>query len=301
MNYRQLEAFQAVFRAGSFTLAGKLLFVSQPAVSRLILELEQEIGFKLFERHKNGLQPTPEGQLLFDEVERSFIGLRELDKTAESIRMLRQGNLRIIAMPGVAHLMLPKVLQRFWEHYPQINVEVESHPRTVVLDWIHTRQYDIGLANLPIDRREIEIVKIFEVRMACVMPSTHRLAARKRVHLRDLHGEDLIAFPIGSYVRHEVEKLLKQHQVECRIKLSTRSTGDIYQFVKHGAGISLIFPFDQFGESVMPELTFCELEEEYSMKIAIFRSHFRKSSLAAEQLLDLMTKMIGQALPSTRG
>ena len=139
MNYRQLEAFQAVFRAGSFTLAGKLLFVSQPAVSRLILELEQEIGFKLFERHKNGLQPTPEGQLLFDEVEQSFIGLRELDKTAESIRMLRQGNLRVIAMPGVAHLMLPKVLQRFWEHYPQINVEVESHPRTVVLDWIHTR------------------------------------------------------------------------------------------------------------------------------------------------------------------
>ena len=63
MNYRQLEAFQAVFRAGSFTLAGKLLFVSQPAVSRLILELEQEIGFKLFERHKNGLQPTPEGKL----------------------------------------------------------------------------------------------------------------------------------------------------------------------------------------------------------------------------------------------
>ena len=123
----------------------------------------------------------------------------------------------------------------------------------------------------------------------------------QRVHLRDLYGEDLIAFPIGSYVRHEVEKLLKQDQVECRIKLSTRSTGDIYQFVKHGAGISLIFPFDQFGESIMPELTFCELEEEYSMKIAIFRSHFRKSSLAAEQLLDLMTKMIGQALPSTRG
>ncbi len=84
----------------------------------------------------------------------------------------------------------------------------------------------------------------------------------QRVHLRDLYGEDLIAFPIGSYVRHEVEKLLKQDQVECRIKLSTRSTGDIYQFVKHGAGISLIFPFDQFGDSTIPGLTFCELEEE---------------------------------------
>ena len=70
----------------------------------------------------------------------------------------------------------------------------------------------------------------------------------ERVHLRDLQGEDLVAFPIGSYVRHEVDKLLKLHQVECRIKLSTRSTGDIYQFVQHGEGISLIFPFDQFGE-----------------------------------------------------
>jgi DNA-binding transcriptional LysR family regulator len=122
----------------------------------------------------------------------------------------------------------------------------------------------------------------------------------QRVHLRDLHGEDLIAFPIGSYVRHEVEKLLKQHQVECRIKLSTRSTGDIYQFVKHGAGISLIFPFDQFGDSTIPGLTFCELEEEYVMKIAVFRSHFRKSSLAAEHLLTLMTDMIGKALPSNQ-
>jgi len=144
-------------------------------------------------------------------------------------------------------------------------------------------------------------VKIFEVCMVCVMPSTHRLSSRQRVHLRDLQGEDLVAFPIGSYVRHEVDKLLKLHQVECRIKLSTRSTGDIYQFVQHGAGISLIFPFDQFGDSTIPGLTFCELEEEYSMKIAIFRSHFRKSSLAAENLLTLMTDMIGQALPSTRG
>ena len=52
MNYRQIEAFEAVMKTGSTTLAGKLLFITQPAVSRLIIELEAELGFKLFERKK---------------------------------------------------------------------------------------------------------------------------------------------------------------------------------------------------------------------------------------------------------
>ena len=66
-----------------------------------------------------------------------------------------------------------------------------------------------------------------------------------------------------------------------------------------GAGISLISPFDQFGESTIPWLTFCESKEEYAMKTAVFRSHFRKSPLAADHLLDLMNDMIGQVLPAS--
>ena len=64
MNFRQIEAFEAVMKTGSMTLAGKLLFITQPAVSRLIIELEQELGFKLFERKKNKLVRTDE-RLIF--------------------------------------------------------------------------------------------------------------------------------------------------------------------------------------------------------------------------------------------
>jgi len=89
MNYRQIEAFEAVMKTGSMTLAGKLLFITQPAVSRLIIELEQELDFKLFER-KNILFRTDESQLFFEEVEKSFIGLSELKKAAESIKELKK-------------------------------------------------------------------------------------------------------------------------------------------------------------------------------------------------------------------
>ena len=98
-------------KTGSMKLAGKLLFITQPAVSRLIIELEQELGFKLFERKKNRLFRTDESQLFFEEVEKSFIGLSELKKSAESIKELKKGYLRIIAMPGVSNLMLPKVME----------------------------------------------------------------------------------------------------------------------------------------------------------------------------------------------
>ena len=65
MKIRQIEAFQAVMQSRSMTLAGKILFITQPAVSRLIIELEEEVAFKLFERKKSGLLSTVEGLLLY--------------------------------------------------------------------------------------------------------------------------------------------------------------------------------------------------------------------------------------------
>ena len=294
MNFRQMEAFDAVMKTGSMTLAGKLLYISQPAVSRLILELEQEVGFKLFERKKNGLSPTMEGELLYEEVEKSFVGLRELSQTADSIRELRRGMLRIIAMPGVTHLMLPSVMEHFWGRFPNINVEIESHPRTVVIDWIHSKQFDIGIANLPIDSNEIQVGLTFDVRMMCVMPEHHRLARKERLRLADLRDESLVTFPLGTYVRHQVEELLEKNQVKCRIKLSARSTSDIYQYVKHGAGISLVFPFDQFGESTIAGLVFRPVEVDFYMQIGIMHSKRRKCSIAAMHFLTVMEELIQQ-------
>ncbi len=106
------------------TLAGKLLYISQPGVSRLINELEQDIGFKLFVLRKSGMQPTPEGVLLYEDIEKHFIGLKELEGIPEAIKASHKGLLRIIAMPGVVNLLLPKVMHYYWQRYPKINVEI---------------------------------------------------------------------------------------------------------------------------------------------------------------------------------
>ncbi|MCP4433148.1 MAG: LysR family transcriptional regulator, partial [Gammaproteobacteria bacterium] len=75
MNLRQLEAFRAVMITRSITRASELLFVSQPAVTRLINDLESSVAFPLFQRIKKRLHPTPEAHAFYEEVERSFAGL----------------------------------------------------------------------------------------------------------------------------------------------------------------------------------------------------------------------------------
>jgi DNA-binding transcriptional LysR family regulator len=85
MNYRQLEAFRATMRSGSVTAAAKALFISQPSVSRLLRELEHSLGIRLFFHQKGKFSPTREAELLFEEAERSFVGLKAIRKAADQI------------------------------------------------------------------------------------------------------------------------------------------------------------------------------------------------------------------------
>jgi DNA-binding transcriptional LysR family regulator len=292
MKIRQIEAFEAVMQSRSMTLAGKILFITQPAVSRLIIELEEEVAFKLFERKKSGLLPTVEGLLLYEEVEKSLIGLRQISKTAESIKSLRKGQLRIIAMPAVTNLFLPGAVNKFWSEFPDINLEIESYPRTSVLDWIHSNQYDVGIVNLPIDDSEVCLESVFDLKMFCVISENHHLSKKNVLNINDLEGEDFVSFHLGTYLRHEIDLILAKNGVNCRTKLETRSQTDIYQYVKHGAGVSLVFPFNQFEHTSFPGLLFKPLNIDFKISIAVIRSKKRKPSLATQNFIRVVKNLV---------
>src|SRR5262245_47324218 len=86
MNFRQIEAFRAVMVGGTATTAAQMLFISQPAVSRLVRSLEDSVGFDLFERRKKRLVPTVEGKQLHAAVEQTFVGLQHVSRAADAIR-----------------------------------------------------------------------------------------------------------------------------------------------------------------------------------------------------------------------
>ena len=97
MNLRQCEVFRVVMEAGTVTAAADLLHVSQPAVSKILAQLERDLGFRAFLRVRRRLVPTPEAQALYDEVRRAFVSLDYLTRFARDLKGLRQGRLVLAA------------------------------------------------------------------------------------------------------------------------------------------------------------------------------------------------------------
>ena len=107
MNLRQLEVFRAVMVAGSTVDAASMLYVSQPAVSNAIVQLENRLGFKLFERIKGRLHPTAEAKVLLAESERVFTDFNRVHNLAQELRDGKAGALRIAASPSIGQTIMP--------------------------------------------------------------------------------------------------------------------------------------------------------------------------------------------------
>src|SRR5579875_64147 len=126
MNLRQCEVFRAVMEAGTVTAAAERLHVSQPAISKILAQLEQELGFRVFLRQRQRLLPTPEAQALYQEVRRAFVGLDYLTRFAADLRDLRQGHLVLAASHAVCSFYLPGVVAGFLRDHPGLSVSMHA-------------------------------------------------------------------------------------------------------------------------------------------------------------------------------
>src|SRR5499433_1980805 len=121
--------------AGTVIEAAGLMHLSQPAVSRLVGDLEANLGYALFARVKGRLAPTDEAHVLYAEVQRAFIGLDQITHTALDIRTHQVGRIRLIAMPALSDGALPPASSAFLLANPVTSVRFEVRPRRTVLEW----------------------------------------------------------------------------------------------------------------------------------------------------------------------
>ncbi len=124
--------------------------------------------------------------------------------------------------------------------------------------------------------------------MFCVIPESHPLSEKNISTFNDISGQNFVSFPNGTYIRYEIDRILEKNHVNCRVKLETRSTADIYQYVKHGAGISIVFPFLQFGEKPIPGILFKPVKSNLKLSLAIMRSKRKELSLVAKKFLEII-------------
>lgn len=240
LNLRQIEVFRAVMVSGSVSGASKLLFVSQPAVSRLITYTEQRLGLQLFERIKGRLYPTPEAHRLFEEVSSVYQGVQRVNDVAENLARNRIGQLRIACSPNIGQSVMPQAVAIFCERYPEARIELHTLIPSGMLQGLLTQQVEFGVTYMPVGHPSLEIRPLYKNRIMAALPRGHRLAAQKTVHVRDLAEQPFVGYsadiPFGQLVRQIFGK--EERQPAARVEVLQAHVA--CAMVQAGVGVALV-------------------------------------------------------------
>ena len=220
---RQVETFRAVLDTGSMTRAAELLGVSQPTVSRLIADMEAEIGLVLFERGGRVVQPTPEALAIGQEVERSFAGLAQIDAMARSLSVAPR--LKITVVPSLVPVLADTVLAGFAKVRPNVVLSLDVQTTRRTLEDIVGRQADLGITFEPVNDPAFLVTVIGHAEAACIIPADHMLAGEDGpVAVAELQGEPFVAFMPDALFRQRLDRLLGLAGVRVRVRAEARTT-----------------------------------------------------------------------------
>jgi len=198
LTVRHLATFREVMRSGSVSEAGRVLGRTQPAVSAVLSNLEQELGYELFRRDGRRLVPRPEAHYFLEEAESILDRLAQCGRTMQEIGGLKQGALRIACNPASSTSVVPGVVARFLKGRDNVQVSLMMRSSMIVEEWIASQTYDVGIAETPQPRRALTIRR-FDMNCVCAVPSGDPLAARDVIRPADLDSRPMAALFDGQH------------------------------------------------------------------------------------------------------
>jgi len=238
---RQLEAFQAVLKTGSATRAAELLHISQPSVSKLLLDLEADIGLRLFERVRKRLLPTPEGRRLGQEVEDLFLKLSHIEHVGNEMRAKGIGELRIATLPALGAGLIPHVLAKFRREHPGIGVVLSVAPSQRVIEMVAAGEADVGFA-YPVPGTPSTLMRhpLAVLPAVAALPRGHRLARRDVLRPEDFGGEAFISLGREDRSRDNMDAVFGKTPAVPEIVVETQFAAVACELVAAGVGVTLI-------------------------------------------------------------
>lgn len=230
--------FCRVVEQGSFTRAAEELGYSQSAVSQNVRALEQETGVTLLSRRKDGVQLTQDGQEFYPYIQSIFQAEQALERKRQETMGLQNSLIRIGTFTSVSRNLLPPMMKRFKEKYPDVRFVLRQGEYTSIPQWIRQGEIDFGFVNQ--DAVEgMETRLLYEDHMLAVLPQGHRLEKKSSLTLRDISTEPLILLDEG---KHSV-LLDAFHSAGLTPNLAYEVYDDysILSMVRQGLGISVLY------------------------------------------------------------
>lgn len=293
-NLRHMEAFRAVMLTGSMNGAAKLLFVSQPAISRLIAHAEQSLSLKLFYRDRGKLTPTAEAELLFREVAPLFEDALRVDEFARDLASRHEGAMTLCSSPSLALDLVPPVIARYCEAYPDVRIKYHT---TLLADMPHellARKAELAVSVLPIDHPNLVVEPFLTGRMVCILPAGHALAAQPDVGLAELARHPMVLYNRGIPFGQLMAAALQKAGVEWRPRIEIPRAEQACALVRAGAGVAVVDEFS-VGGSRWPGIVARPLREAIPLTLSLARSRFDRPGAHVQRFVRLLKQSVAES------
>lgn len=289
MNLKQLRAFREVMLTGSLSAAARNLYRTQPAISSLIANLEDDLDFELFSRRGGRLHPVPEAHYLFEESSDLLNRLDTVERNMKSLRDLEQGEIKIVSMPGPSVFVLPKLISRFVEGRSQVRITLITRSSPQVRHLVSTQQYDIGLSDaMPGGIADSALVNSENIRCDCVcaMRADDPLAERAEITARDLDGKPMAALHADHENHVHTQAAFAAAGCRFNVRFETQYFIPLFTFVEAGQAYSIVDPLSAEAYRIYREddarLVFRPFKPTITMTVSITTPAHRSLSKLAK-------------------
>ena len=264
MDLRQLEIIRAIAETGSFTAAGHKLHVSQSAISRQILLLEDELKEPVFLRVGRRIRITAAGESLLQLSHRVFQDLKDTTAGITDSQESLRGTVRLLGGMTVCLYVFPSLLTELKRQHPEIELKLMSGSSEQCLARLRSGAGDLALLTLPVEQPDLVTVPVLQEELLVVTAAKHPLSRKKKVLPQDLVRQPFVLFEPGSNSRRAIDEFFLSARIEPQIVMETENVEIIKALVRNGLGITII-PYQAVARDVTSGQMHCARIEGRSL------------------------------------
>ncbi|AUA59045.1 HTH-type transcriptional activator CmpR [Achromobacter spanius] len=294
LNLRQIEVFHAIMITGSLSAAGRLLHVTQPAISRVLASIELRLGYALFERFKGRLHPTKEARKLFQEVESIQAGVNRLNDMAAGLAGHGGGLVSVVSSPSFGEWLIPAATAKFCARNPGVRIRYRPLGMDALLPQLLLGHADIAISTFKPEHPNLITSELAQGEIVCVLRAGHRLARESVIKPAMLAGEMLVGYgrdtPLGETLHNYLGPQITP-------AIEVRSSQTACSFVRQGVGVALV---DSYGltDTLMHGIVVRRIEPAISLSVHVSHSRIEPPPSIAKAFLAQFSQIVKKELPA---
>lgn len=285
MEFRQLEYFVEVAACQNFTRAAENLLVAQPAISKAIQKLEQELFVTLIDRSSKQITLTPEGEVFLQHAKGILQKVEEAQTEMHEMRGLEKGEIRLGLPSMFGSYYFPTIIKDFKRKHSALQISVVEEGTLQVQKLVERGEVDLGVIVIDHPPEHLDYIPLLDEEMVVCVPLDHPFAKRTRVSYHDLVQEPLILFKEGYFQRQLVLETSKITGITPNVSFSANQLSLIKSFVAEGLGVTL---FLRLAVASDPKLVPISLDPPVFLSLAVAWNKNRYLSLASQAFLEFL-------------